>query len=554
MALPGMTTTLLEQELKIVNIGLASFKDTFDQVGAPAVQVEWKPPLEVNEAALAVLRAHAPTITAANAKAVEIILRGTPVLVGLGRARDVIPGMRQNLILHAGPPVTWARMCGPMRGAVIGALLYERLAQTPAEAETLAASGSIEFAPCHAHQTVGPMAGIVSASMPVFIVKNEAYGNLAFATLNEGLGKVLRYGAYNADVLQRLRWIETTLYPVLKDAVALATRIDLKAIIAQALHMGDELHNRNRAGTSLLYRALAPAIIRSCTDAARAAAVLDFINGNDHFFLNLSMAASKATLDAARSIAGSSIVVVMARNGTEFGVQLAGTGDAWFTGPAPVPDALFFPGYTKADANPDIGDSAITETNGLGGFAIAAAPAIVQFVGGKAGDAQNYTLQMYDITAAENSGYTIPALDFRGTPTGIDAIKVVTQGILPFIDTGVAHKEPGIGQVGAGVLSAPAEPFVKAVAGLAALVRPAAASTASAVATRAAADRGPRRGGTPSSMAVAPIPPLAVLAKPAAQTGPKGPATEADRDAEAAPTLAAAASTASAVATRTRKA
>jgi hypothetical protein len=259
--------------------------------------------------------------------------------------------------------------------------------------------------------------------------------------------------------------MERVLYPALQKAVEHVGKIDLKAIIAQALHMGDEVHNRNRAATSLLYRVLAPHVIRT-SDCETAAQVLDFVGSNDHFFLNLSMAAAKASLDAARGIANSSIVVAMARNGTDFGVQLSGTGGQWFTGPAPVPDALFFPGFTKDDANPDIGDSAITETYGLGGFAIAASPAIVQFVGGQARDALNYTLQMYEITAAENYAYQIPSLDFRGTPTGIDVIKVVETGILPFIDTGVAHKKPGIGQVGAGVLTAPAEPFIRAYEGL----------------------------------------------------------------------------------------
>ncbi|MRR09936.1 DUF1116 domain-containing protein, partial [bacterium] len=344
---------------------------------------------------------------------------------------------------------------------------YEGLAKNPDEAEAVAASGKIEYAPCHEHNAVGPMAGIISASMPVFIVENVEYGNRSYATMNEGLGKVLRYGAYGNEVIARLRWMESTLYPVLKDAVAGAAGVDLKAIIAQALHMGDEVHNRNRAATSLLYRALAPHVVRTCADRETAAKVLDFINGNDHFFLNLSMAASKACLDPARGIAGSSVAVAMARNGTDFGVRLAGTDDAWFTGPAPVPDALFFPGFTKEDANPDIGDSAVTETYGLGGFAIAAAPAIVQFVGGRAADALDYTLQMYAITAGENRAYQIPALDFRGAPCGIDCVKVVETGILPFIDTGVAHRRPGIGQVGAGVLSAPAEPFLKAYEGLA---------------------------------------------------------------------------------------
>lgn len=401
-------------------------------------------------------------IEKANAKALEIILGGMPQLIGMGQAIDVIPGMKSNLLLHAGPPITWKRMCGPMRGAIVGALLYEKKAANADEAERLAASGEIEFAPCHEHDSVGPMAGIVSGSMPVFIVKNEQYGNVAYSTMNEGLGKVLRYGAYDETTIKRLQWMEKTLYPTLKAAFAKLEKIDLKNIIAQALHMGDEVHNRNRAATSVFYRTIAPAIVTTCADATTAAEVLEFINHNDHFFLNLSMAASKATLDAARNIENSSIVVGMSRNGTDFGVQLSGTGKQWFTGPADVPDALFFPGFSKADANPDIGDSAITETNSLGGFAIAASPAIVQFVGGSTEDALRYTRQMYEITAGENNAYQIPYLNFRGTPTGIDVIKVVEKNILPFIDTGVAHKQPGIGQIGAGVVDAPVEPFKKA--------------------------------------------------------------------------------------------
>jgi Protein of unknown function (DUF1116) len=458
---------LFHSELKVINLGLAGFKQALDDARVPAVQVDWKPSVEVDPKLLQRVRARQPAIEQANAKAVKVILSGMPQLVGLERALDVIPGMKPDILLHAGPPITWDRMCGPMRGAIIGALLYERKARTPEEAQRLAASGAIEFSPCHEHAAVGPMAGIISPSMPVFVLKNEAHGNRAYATLNEGLGKVLRYGAYNEPVIQRLDWMQNTLCPVLKKAVAKLGTIDLKNLIAQALHMGDEVHNRNRAATSLFYRTVAPAIVKTCSEPAIVAEVLEFINQNDHFFLNLSMAASKATLDAARGIKHSSIVIVMARNGTDFGVQLAGTGNQWFTGPAEVPDALYFPGYSKADANPDIGDSAITETNGLGGFAIAAAPAIVQFVGGSSDDALSYTRQMYEITAAENNIYQIPSLNFRGTPTGIDVRKVIEKNILPFIDTGVAHKEPGIGQIGAGVLNAPVEPFQKAFEGFA---------------------------------------------------------------------------------------
>ena len=462
---------LFNSQLSVVNIGLRSFKDSLDQTHIPSVQVDWKPSMDVDPGLRQRIKASMRKIEKANRKAMERILGGQPVLTGLDCALKVIPGMTRDTLLHAGPPITWDRMCGPMRGAIVGALIYEGRARTPREAEKLAASGRIKYSPCHEHGAVGPMAGIVSPSMPVFIVKNEQYGNTAYATMNEGLGKVLRYGAFSDEVIVRLKWMEQTLYPVLRKALEKLGRVDLKNLIAQALHMGDEVHNRNRALTSLFYRTVAPAIVTTCGDAAAAASVLEFINKNDHFCLNLSMAASKATLDAARNIRGSSIAVVLARNGTDFGVQLAGTGNQWFVGPADIPDALYFPGFTKADANPDIGDSAITETGGLGGFAIAAAPAIVQFVGGTTADAIRYTTQMYEITAAESKAYQIPYLNFRGTPTGIDVIKVVEKNILPFIDTGVAHKKPGVGQIGAGVLSATAEPFKKAFEGLAKVIK-----------------------------------------------------------------------------------
>jgi Protein of unknown function (DUF1116) len=457
---------LFENELKVINIGMKSFKETLDGLKVSSVQVDWKPPIFSDSKVFDVINKNKDKIEIANKEAIKRILNAKPFLIGMGKALDVIPGMKKNLLLHAGPPVTWDKMCGPMKGAVIGALIYEGIASGTQEAEQIASSGKIDFSPCHEHSTVGPMAGIVSPSMPVFILENEAYGNKAYGTMNEGLGKVLRYGAFSSDVIDRLKWMEHVLYPALKTTLEKSGKIDLKNIIAQALHMGDEVHNRNRAATSLLYRILAPSIVKYVENKNTAIDVLEFINRNDHFFLNLSMAVSKVSLDPARNIDYSSIVVVMARNGTEFGVQLSGTGDAWFTGPSPVPDALYFQGFSKEDANPDIGDSSITETNGLGGFAIAASPAIVQFVGGNTKDAVNYTMKMYEITAAENNIYKIPYLNFRGTPTGIDVIKVVEKSVLPFIDTGVAHKNAGIGQIGAGVLSAPSEPFINALIGL----------------------------------------------------------------------------------------
>ena len=402
-------------------------------------------------------------IEAANKKVMEIILNGQPTLLDIGIAEEVIPGMTKKTILHAGPPIKWEKMSGPLKGAVIGALIYEGLAVDEKEAAKLAASGEISYDPCHHHNTVGPMAGVVSPSMPVWILQNKTYGNYSYCTLNEGLGKVLRYGAYSDEVIKRLKWIENLLAPLLRQVLKLHGPIDLKTMITQALQMGDEGHNRNRAGTSLLIRELAPYIIQTKFSEKEKIEVLKFIDSNDHFFLNLTMPACKCTLDAAKGVEFSTIVTTMARNGTEFGIMVSGLGDRWFTGPAGIVDGLLFPGYTPEDANPDIGDSVIAETAGIGGFAMAAAPAIVQFVGGTAKDAVNFTLKMYEITAAENNIYKIPALDFRGTPTGIDIRKVVETGILPSINTGIAHKNPGIGQVGAGLVKPPMNCFEDAL-------------------------------------------------------------------------------------------
>jgi hypothetical protein len=398
-------------------------------------------------------------IEEANQEAVSRIQKARPELIDVAIAGEAVPGMKRNMILHAGPPVTWEKMCGPMRGAVIGGLILEALARTRQEAEALAASGDILFEPCHHHSSVGPMAGVVTWSMPVWVLENKTFGNRAYCTLNEGLGKVLRYGAFSDEVLARLRWMAEDLGPALKKALGRHGAIDMKSLIAQALQMGDEGHNRNRAGTSLFIREIAPDLVRLDESREKIAGILAFIHGNDHFFLNLSMPTCKCTVDAAASVEGSSVVTTMARNGTEFGIRVSGLGDQWFTGPASRVEGLYLPGFSEKDAALDIGDSVITETAGIGGFAMAAAPAIVKFVGGSASDAIRYTRQMYEITVAENDTYQIPTLDFRGTPTGIDLLKVVETGILPAINTGIAHREPGIGMVGAGLVRPPENCF-----------------------------------------------------------------------------------------------
>jgi hypothetical protein len=466
----GKVLALFAEELAVVNVGLAAFAAELRRAGARAVQVDWRPAGGGDPAALAALDACLgpdgavrADIAAATRQSVERLLAAKPAVVGIGRALDAIPGMRADLVLHAGPPVEWERMSGPTRGAVMGGLMYEGLAATPEAAARMAAAGRVAFAPCHHHATVGPMAGIVTASMPVWIVENAAFGNRAFATLNEGLGKVLRYGAYDAEVIERLRWMERTLAPLLQAALAAHGPLDLRSLIAQALQMGDEVHNRNRAATSLLIRALAPHLVRTAAPADDVAAALRFLDGNDHFFLNLSMAAAKGSLDPAAGIPHSTMVSVMARNGTDFGIQVAALPGRWFTAPAPMVDGLYLPGFTAADAAPDIGDSVITETAGLGGMAMAAAPAIVQFVGGSAAQALAYTRRMYDITLAEHPVYKIPALDFRGTATGIDLVKVVETGVVPVVNTGIAHRQPGVGMVGAGLVKPPFECFRQAL-------------------------------------------------------------------------------------------
>ena len=403
-------------------------------------------------------------IDKANTTAVDRMMEARPILKAVAAAREVVPGMKDNLFLHAGPPIAWERMSGPLRGAVIGAILFEGLASNETEAASMAARGEVEFDSCHHHGAVGPMAGVISASMKVYIVENVEHGNKSFSNLNEGYGKVLRYGAYSDDVLKKLRWMNDVLGTALADALAQSNGIDMRALIAEALHMGDEGHNRNKAGSLIYLKLLSPLIAKVVKDDAIESEVLQFIGDNALSVLNPVMAACKAMTDAAHGIEGSTIVTTMARNGTDFGIRVSGLDEKqWFTAPAEIPIGLFFSGFTQDDANPDIGDSAITETAGIGGFAMAAAPAIVTFVGGTPKDAMNATLEMYEITCAESKFFTMPSLDFRGTPTGIDLRKVVELGIAPRINTGIAHKNAGVGQVGAGLVRPPLKIFEDAL-------------------------------------------------------------------------------------------
>ncbi len=471
--------SLLNSPLRVVNVGLGGFAEDLRRREVPVVEVDWSPPRVTDPKLASLLSRIGSTggsaggsamerIETANREGFERILAAQPVLVDVLPAGEAIEGLGDRTILHAGPPIAWERMCGPLRGAVAGICVFEGWAPDLARAEELAASGGLAFHPNHHFGAVGPMTGLTTRGQPVMVVENRAFGNRAYCTLNEGLGKVMRFGGNDGEVLERLRWIADSLAPAVSAALRHTGGIDLKQIVARGLSMGDEMHQRNVACSSLLLRELAPGLAATCRDPAALERVFAFIGGNDQFFLNVAMVMGKAVMDPVGGIEGCSLVTAMTRNGTDFGVRVSAMGERWFTAPVEMPEGLYFPAFSAEDANPDLGDSTIVETMGLGGFAMAAAPAVAGFVGaGGAADAMNYTRAMGEITHGENPQWTIPALDFAGVPTGIDIRKVVESGIPPVINTGIAHRQPGIGQVGAGIVRAPLACFQEALAALA---------------------------------------------------------------------------------------
>lgn len=404
-------------------------------------------------------------IEKANASAIKRMLNSQPVWIDVKPAHEVFPFMDRFSIFHAGAPIRWEHMCQPMKAAVVGSLKYEGLASSDEEALFLASSGKISYSPCHRVHAVGPMTGIITYSMPLLVVKDSTHGNVAYSTINEGSGDVLRFGFHSENTISRLKWIEKVFAPCLKRVVEKLGGLGLKALMAQALQMGDELHMRNQAASALLIKNLIPALADTPLCKRHLQDIVGFLTrGNDQFFLNFAMAAQKVAADAAHGIKGSTLVTAIARNGVDVGIKVSGLGEKWFTAPAPPIDGLYFPGFSKIDANPDLGDSAIMETCGLGGFAMAAAPAIVKLLGaGTYKEALNYTQNMFEIVVAENDQFLMPNLDFRGTPTGIDIRKVVETGIAPVINTAIAGKNPGTGMIGAGVAEVPLEIFQEAL-------------------------------------------------------------------------------------------
>jgi len=409
------------------------------------------------------------SIDAANEQALERIFASRPFLIDVRPAHELLPQSRDYTVLHAGPPLSWETMCGPLRGAILGALQYEGWAADEAAAQSLIEADKITFLPCHSARAVGPMTGLITPSMPLLMVENREYGNRSYTTLNEGLGKVLRFGANDKSVLKRLHWLQQVAAPALRAALQRAGGLDLRVMMAQALLMGDEMHQRNVAATSLFVRALMPHLVRAPEASEHLGEITDYFTSNDQFFLNVAMAAAKATIDTAMGIPGCTLVTAMARNGTDFGVRIGALGERWFTAPVRMPKGLYFPGYSAGDANPDLGDSAIIETLGLGAFAMVASPAVAKFVGaGGPAEARRYTEEMVEIAVGRSPHLLLPALDGLGVPTGIDVRRVVETGIVPWINTGIAHRRAGVGQIGAGVAQAPMDCFVQALEAFAA--------------------------------------------------------------------------------------
>ncbi len=456
---------LFGKKLNVLNVGLGTFYETMRDQNVTASHLEWRPPAGGNAHLAAILSGlNQDRIDEANQKAYEIFNQGEPTLVDVKYAKDVIAGIDKYTVGHAGPPIKWEDMCGPLQGAIKGAVVYEGVASTLEDAEKLVLDGTIKLVSNHSMGCVGPMTGMITYSMPLWEVKNTTFGNVAYCPFNEGLGKVMRFGANGPDVIARLKWIENELAPAMKQALALSGPISMKVLITKALAMGDEMHQRNTGASSLFVREVMKYLVKVVEDRDSLTRITEFITGNDQFFLNLAMASGKAITDPAKNIPYCTVVTTMSRNGTNFGIKISALGEQWFEAPVNNPKGLYFPGYTEADANPDIGDSAICETFGIGGFAMGASPAVVRFVGASSvAEAIAYSKEMQDICVGLSPNYIIPTMDFVGVATAIDARKVVESGSLPVINTGMAHRLAGIGQVGAGIVKAPLDCFVKAI-------------------------------------------------------------------------------------------
>lgn len=460
---------LLSQKPKVINIGLKSFAEVVESFGCDVVQYDWMPPAGGNVELIKVLNFlrnyEGFDIDEANRSVIAKVVASQPVIKDVVPAKSVIKELNEGkVILHAGPPIQYENMPDPVQGSCVGAALFEGWAQTEEEARKILGSGEVTFIPCHHVNAVGPMGGITSANMPVFVVENLTDGNEAYCTMNEGIGKVLRFGAYSQEVVDRLLWMKNILGPTLGKAIRTLGGLNVNPLVAKAIAMGDEFHQRNIAASLAFLKEISPVITKMEMDEKDRYDVIKFLADTDQFFLNIMMATGKAVMDGARKITDGTVVTAMCRNGVDFGIRISGMGDEWFTAPVNTPQGLYFTGYDGEDACPDMGDSAITETLGVGGMAMIAAPAVTRFVGaGGYEDALRTSTEMTEITIDRNPNFIIPNWNFQGTCLGIDARLVVEKGITPVINTGIAHKIAGYGQIGAGTVHPPIECFEKAI-------------------------------------------------------------------------------------------
>ncbi len=462
---------LLSAKPRIINVGLKSFAEVCEEFGCEVVQYDWMPPAGGNVELIKMLNFlrnyKEIDIDEANRSVIAKVVASQPVMRDVVPAKSVIKELNEGkVILHAGPPIEYKNMPDPVQGSCVGAVLFQEWADNEADARKLLESGEVKFIPCHHVNAVGPMGGITSADMPVFVVENVTDGNRAYCSMNEGIGKVLRFGAYSEEVVNRLRWMRDILGPTLGRAIrSMENGLSINPLIAKAIAMGDEFHQRNIAASLAFLKEVAPIITKLDMEEKDRYDVIKFLADTDQFFLNIMMATGKAVMDGARLVTDGTIVTAMCRNGVEFGIRISGMGDEWFTGPVNTPQGLYFTGYDGEDACPDMGDSAITETFGVGAMAMIAAPAVTRFVGaGGYEDALRTSNEMTEITIDRNPNFIIPNWNFQGICLGIDARLVVEKGITPVINTGIAHKIAGYGQIGAGTVHPPLVCFEKAIA------------------------------------------------------------------------------------------
>ncbi len=456
----------LDRDVSVINIGLEGFYNELRALDVPVVHVDWRPPAGGDQRLIASLvRLSGKTYDRANALTVARMLKSRPVWMDVGRAQDEIPGLMPNQLLHSGPPIDFDDMCDPQQRAVEGAAVFEGWVRNRTQLKEKIRSREITLAPNYTMASIGPMCGVISPSMSVIVTRDETFRNRSWSTFNEGKGNVLWMGTYDEGTIERLRWIQDTLGPGLKEALRRSEGgIDLSGILSEAIQMGDEAHARSAACTALLLQRLYPLLLKTDLDRKSILEIVDFINKNSHFFLNMTLTACKVTADAAHGIKNSTIVTGMSRNGVDFALRVGGADDKWFIcRTAPMNEAIYYPGYSVEDAAGDIGDSAIIETVGLGGMVIGAAPTISSFVGGSMVESLRAMRAMKSICEGSNPKFAPAAVDFMPAPLGIDIRKVVKTGITPIIDTGVIHKSSGVGQIGAGIARAPMEVFVQAL-------------------------------------------------------------------------------------------